>query len=127
MVKKWITDYTVVGDSLIVERYIGDGIAGRELHFLLADITGEKLTPDENRKIIEADWIHQRKFILGTDDLGRDYLSRILLGIRVSLSVGVVAVLIALFIGIPLGALAGFYKFGSRNLFRRLKRLALAM
>lgn len=105
-----ITDYTVVGDSLIVERYIGDGIAGRELHFLLQDITGENLTPDENRKIIEADWIHQRKFILGTDDLGRDYLSRILLGIRVSLSVGVVAVLIALFIGIPLGALAGFYK-----------------
>lgn len=48
-------------------------------------------------------------FPLGTDDLGRDVLTRILYGARISLLVGFVAVGIATFIGILLGALAGFY------------------
>ena len=47
--------------------------------------------------------------LLGTDDRGRDVLARMIFGSRVSLSVGVVAVSIATFIGIVLGALAGFY------------------
>ena len=46
---------------------------------------------------------------LGTDDLGRDVLARILYGARISLLVGFVAVGIATFIGILLGAVAGFY------------------
>lgn len=46
---------------------------------------------------------------LGTDDRGRDVLSRMIHGARVSLSIGVVAVGIALLIGIFLGSLAGFY------------------
>jgi peptide/nickel transport system permease protein len=46
---------------------------------------------------------------LGTDPYGRDYLSRLILGIRVSLSVGLIAVLISLFIGVSLGALAGYF------------------
>ena len=47
--------------------------------------------------------------LLGTDDRGRDVLSRMIHGSRVSLSVGFVAVSIATFIGICLGAMAGFY------------------
>jgi peptide/nickel transport system permease protein len=46
---------------------------------------------------------------LGTDDLGRDVLARILYGARISLLVGFVAVGIATFIGILFGALAGYY------------------
>jgi peptide/nickel transport system permease protein len=48
-------------------------------------------------------------FVLGTDRYGRDLLSRLLLGARVSLSVGIISVLIALLIGIPIGSLAGYY------------------
>ena len=49
------------------------------------------------------------EFFLGTDHLGRDVLSRIIYGVRVSMTVGVVAECIVLAIGVPLGALAGYY------------------
>jgi peptide/nickel transport system permease protein len=48
--------------------------------------------------------------LLGTDDLGRDVLSRIMLGIRASLEVGFLAVLTALVIGVPLGLAAGYFR-----------------
>ena len=58
-------------------------------------------------------WIYsndtEMTFVLGTDRYGRDLLSRLLLGARVSLSVGIISVFIALLIGIPIGALAGYY------------------
>lgn len=47
--------------------------------------------------------------ILGTDSLGRDILSRMIYGARVSLSIGLIAVGIATLIGLVLGSLAGFY------------------
>jgi ABC-type dipeptide/oligopeptide/nickel transport system permease subunit len=50
---------------------------------------------------------------LGTDDLGRDYLSRLMFGARTSLFVALVVQATALIIGIPLGALAGY--FGGRT------------
>ena len=46
---------------------------------------------------------------LGTDTLGRDVLAGLVYGARVSLLVGLVSTLMALLIGVPLGALAGFY------------------
>jgi peptide/nickel transport system permease protein len=49
-------------------------------------------------------------FYLGTDQLGRDILSRLLVGSRVSLLVGFFAVLISSFIGILAGGFAGFYR-----------------
>src|ERR1043165_7294624 len=47
------------------------------------------------------------RFILGTDSLGRDMLSRLIYGGRVSLLVGVGAEFISLVVGVPLGAIAG--------------------
>jgi peptide/nickel transport system permease protein len=49
-------------------------------------------------------------FALGTDDLGRDILSRILYGTRASLQVGVLAVALAIVVGAPLGLLAGYWR-----------------
>lgn len=49
------------------------------------------------------------KYPLGTDNLGRDILSRSMYGARVSLSVGFVAVGISVLIGVPLGVLMGYY------------------
>ena len=105
-----LTSYKFVKDSIYVERFIGEASKGQKLGFTLYEITREDLPVAQQQKIIESKYLSTRNFLFGTDDLGSDYLSRILLGIRVSLSVGVVAVIIALFIGIPLGAFAGFYK-----------------
>jgi peptide/nickel transport system permease protein len=50
-----------------------------------------------------------QKYLLGTDTLGRDILSRMFYGARISLSIGLIAVGISIIIGLILGALAGFY------------------
>ena len=50
-----------------------------------------------------------REFLMGTDNLGRDILSRVIYGSRISLQVGLVSVSIAAGVGVILGLLAGFY------------------
>lgn len=67
-------------------------------------------------------WDH----VLGTDDLGRDILSRIIHGARVSLLVAVVSVGIAFVIGSLLGTIAGYYKGLTDNLIMRCMDIILA-
>ena len=62
------------------------------------------------KKEIENKRIITKTYHLGTDGYGRDILSRLLFGVRVSLSVGLIAVLISLTIGIFMGSVAGFYR-----------------
>ncbi|RZS98958.1 ABC transporter permease [Aquimarina brevivitae] len=64
---------------------------------------------DISKKEIENNYIDDRHFMLGTDKYGRDLLSRMLVGIRVSISIGFIAVLISLLLGISLGAIAGYF------------------
>ncbi|MGE5582236.1 MAG: ABC transporter permease [Bacillota bacterium] len=63
---------------------------------------------------------------LGTDELGRDILSRIIFGARVSLKVGVEAVALSLLVGILLGALAGYYGGLTDNIIMRFMDIMLA-
>jgi peptide/nickel transport system permease protein len=64
---------------------------------------------------------------LGTDDLGQDLLARMLYGGRISLAVGIVATLIALTMGVLIGACAGFYGAGVDHTLMRLTDLFLSL
>ena len=59
-------------------------------------------------------------FILGTDYLGRDLLAGILNGGRVSLTIGLVAAAMSVFIGITVGALAGYYRGFAEEILMRI-------
>lgn len=69
--------------------------------------------PDQQDKQgLDADGLPRatgNTYLLGTDELGRDVLSRVIYGARVSLSVGIAAMLTATIIGVTVGLLAGFY------------------
>ncbi len=88
-----ITSYRIVGKKVFAKEYIGDDEQSEEQVYPL--IAGEN--------------VYKQTFWLGTDMYGRDMLSRLILGVRVSLSVGLMAVIISMLIGVGLGAVAGYF------------------
>jgi oligopeptide transport system permease protein len=96
-----ITTYRQASDSIIAEKFIDEGVAER--------IAYHK-TSLAKKSVVE------KKFLLGTDKYGRDILSRLIVGTRVSLSVGLITVLISLTIGIILGAIAGYFRGRADNI-----------
>lgn len=99
------------GGDLMVVHYIDDQLQDT-LHFALANIIPVALKEhsiEEQQAFIKKERIVNRTFYLGTDRYGRDILSRLLIGSRVSIAVGLIAVLLSLSIGVFLGAIAGYF------------------
>jgi peptide/nickel transport system permease protein len=90
-----VTTYQLSGDSIVYQKFVDEGVTERAS--VLRRLAGDPA-------VISV------TYHLGTDKFGRDILSRLMIGVRVSLSVGLVAVLISLTIGILLGALAGYFR-----------------
>jgi len=89
-----INSYALKGDSIIIDKFIDEGISERQ-SYLLSQVAAKPVVT--------------KKFLLGTDKYGRDIFSRLIVGTRVSLSVGLITVIISLSIGILLGSLAGYF------------------
>ena len=96
-----IVSYEKRGDSIIVQKYIDEGIAERQ-GYLLRQLTDQPIV--------------QSTFYFGTDKFGRDILSRLIVGTRVSLSVGLITIIISLSIGLVLGSLAGYFRGRTDNI-----------
>jgi peptide/nickel transport system permease protein len=97
-----ITGYKINGENLVVDKYVDEDTTVQELYNI------NLVTGNEPGKIRQH--ITRKKYWLGTDAFGRDILSRLIIGTRVSLAVGFIAVIISLTLGILLGALAGYYR-----------------
>lgn len=95
-----VYSYRLLQDSIQVEKYTGntpnDGLV----------VSYHK---SRFKKFAASEIIHKEKFWLGTDRYGRDLLSRLMAGTWVSFSVGIISIIISLFIGITLGAMAGYF------------------
>ena len=99
-----ISNFSIVNNSLQIIKYNNDGNQGLEKEFNLS-LFPKARTINE----VAALYISEKKFILGTDKYGRDLLSRMLIGIRISLAIGFVSVFISLIIGVTMGAIAGYF------------------
>jgi len=107
-----ITSFLFEKDSLQFSEYRGSKYAPEGKKLSYADILGsdyDTLSPTDKKNLVNQCQIIHRKFWLGTDKFGRDILSRLIIGARVSLSVGLISVFISLLIGVFLGALAGYF------------------
>ncbi len=129
-----ITAFEIGSDSIKTLIYQGEGEVGKPAQYALADVvypisaTQNTIKTTDNRQtffdvnnqeqtadlkelqhIVQTQHIVNKRFWLGTDHYGRDMLSRLMIGVRVSLLVGLIAVLISLTIGLLLGSAAGYY------------------
>lgn len=133
-----IIDYRFKEDKIIVKAYTEKNRqAAEEIEYAIADVVyavnynmpiiinaqktsiefyqfgTNKITTktiEELRNEIVDKNIITKTFILGTDPVGRDLLSRLIIGTRISFSVGFISVFISLVIGMSLGAVAGFFR-----------------
>jgi ABC-type dipeptide/oligopeptide/nickel transport system permease subunit len=96
-----ITAYEEKADSIVVQKYMDETLSERQAY---------------HRSALAPQPFETKKFLLGADKYGRDILSRLIVGVRVSLGVGLIAVIISLSIGLMLGSLAGYFRGKTDNI-----------
>lgn len=112
--KNWFTGFEITNQQIPILNYTinNDTITYKEFHEDVS-LAQTKSIPTsifkKSKEEIISENIFVKKYFLGTDNQGRDYLSRLIIGSRVSLAIGFVAVFISLLIGVFMGAIAGYF------------------
>ncbi len=101
-----VHSYKIGSDFISYLPYLGDGLTGEVSKISLKEWTEKGISKDK----IEKDFIYTKSYWLGTDNYGRDFYSRLIIGTRISFLIGFIAVFISLIVGIPMGAIAGYYR-----------------
>lgn len=108
-----VESYTFKGDSLYVQPLRSNNAMADQVRvYALSSFANNDNNATDNESLKEyivQEHILQKTFWLGTDKAGRDVLSRLILGTRISLGIGFVAVLISLVVGITIGAIGGYF------------------
>jgi peptide/nickel transport system permease protein len=99
-----IINYEIKDDTLIYTEFSDDKALAQTKEIGLKKFSGFTSIA----AVAEAN-VKTQKFLLGTDKYGRDLLSRMIIGSRISLSIGFIAVFISLMVGIFFGALGGYF------------------
>lgn len=94
-----ISNYSVKNETLIINTYTENNRESLSKSYPLSKFQDKDI----------SSYIKTKKFYLGTDKYGRDLLSRMLVGTRISFFIGFIAVFISLIIGISIGAMAGYF------------------
>jgi len=98
-----------VGKSTKLDSETNYKINGEQITYVNINEEVKTLSRDQLIQLIESEHIESRTYIFGTDSSGRDMLSRLMYGTRISLSIGFLAVLISLTLGVMVGSLGGYY------------------
>jgi peptide/nickel transport system permease protein len=101
--------YEGSSDKLVTSSSLNYKIEGEHITYLDPAEELHTISKNELEDVLMHKSVENRTFILGTDKAGRDILSRLLFGTRISLSIGFISVLISVIVGVSLGALAGFF------------------
>ena len=98
-----ISSYTIHQDELRVNKYVDEDTSVIQYYSI------NQLTEHQPEQLVSK-YLVTKTYWLGTDKFGRDIASRLMIGTRVSLAVGLIAVFISLTLGIFLGSVAGYYR-----------------
>jgi len=107
-------------DDVFLFSYEGEGFSGNTTDPVVRELISQRETLEKVKSELDTNPDYKIVYILGTDNLGRDMLARIIFGGRISIAIGLVGTLTAALVGILIGAISGYVGGWLDNLLMRI-------